>query len=75
MIDADKIATEKEIKTWYERNEKTFLDVAILTYAGESITIQQLYVPLKDDKWIILDIKVFPDNNVTKMDVFTLYRN
>ena len=40
--------------------------MVISTYTGESTTIQQLCVPLKDDNWIILNIRVFPDNNVPK---------
>ena len=49
LIDEYIIAIEKEIETWYNADEKTFLDEVISTYAGESTFIKQFCVPIKED--------------------------
>ena len=57
---------EKEIKYWYERIDETFLYGTVSKYAAESSVIKQLFVPLKDENWSILDIMIMSGNHKLK---------
>ena len=52
------------------------LDRTISTYAGTSIFIKKMYVPIKEDNWSILDLSVlfevhYPDSGCDQKTKFT----
>ena len=48
LTDDDRIGIKNGIKHWYESVGETFLDGVVSKYAGESLVIKQLCVPMID---------------------------
>ena len=65
-LDNGRKEIEKKIKHWYESVDESFLDGTVSKYATESSIIKQLFVPLKDENWSILDIMVMSANHKLK---------
>ena len=61
--DESEKSIEKEIRKCYASIDDTFLNGEITKYSAESSVIYQLFVPLKDENWSILDIMVSSANN------------
>ena len=61
--DKSEKSIEKEIRKLYESIDDTFSNGTITKYLAGSSVISQLFVPLKDESWSILDIMVSSTNH------------
>ena len=64
LTEDDEKEIVNETKIWYGSNYDTFLDSVISEYHGESTVMKEFCVPIKGDKWSILDVNVYLDETV-----------